>query len=72
MKRFEPKPAPGFAVAPYRAKCLHAGWWGVFNANGVNCLTYQDTTTGRTTGRTVATKEDAEQIAQGWNDGSQQ
>lgn len=74
MKRFEARPATGFAVGPYRAECLDgpkggAGWWGVLNASGFNCLTYQDTTTGRSTGRTVANKEDAKAIAQRWNDG---
>ena len=75
MQRFEPKPAPGFAIPPYRAECLDgpkggAGWWGVMNANGFNCLTYHDHTTGRTTGRTTTNQQDAEQIAQRWNDGS--
>lgn len=70
------KPAEHFARPPYRAECLDgpkggAGWWGVMNADGINCLTLC-TPDGKPTGKTVTDKQQAMDTAQRWNDGRHQ
>jgi hypothetical protein len=57
-------PAKHAAIGPYRAQDLGGpwGWWGVMNANGLNCLTFSDKP-----GAVVTDEMSAKKIADYWN-----
>lgn len=55
--------AKHFAKPPYHVEQFGPyGWAGVFNRDGINCLTFTDRP-----GAVVTTKENAELICQEWN-----
>lgn len=57
-------PAVGFAIPPYSAKQISSDgkWSGVFNAMGLNCLTFK-----HKPGAVVCDFETAMKIADSWN-----
>ena len=58
------QPAKHFDRPPYRAEALGTkGWWGVMNADGVNCLTFESRP-----GAVVTGEIEAKQIANAWNE----
>ena len=58
------RPAPYFAVAPYKAELFspRTGWSGVMNANKINCLTFADRP-----GHVITDINTARALAEKWN-----
>lgn len=56
------RPNEHFAVPPYTAEKISETWWAVMNANGVNCLTFEEKP-----GAKFTDEKTAKELAEAWS-----